>query len=62
MARSSRASASPRPPSSARPPRPPSRQSKRVITPVKTHGNYVRPNDQDWTDPIIAGSYDYPKW
>ncbi|OAV87401.1 hypothetical protein PTTG_29446 [Puccinia triticina 1-1 BBBD Race 1] len=38
MARS-RASASPRPS------RPPSRQSNRIITPVKAHGNYIRPDN-----------------
>ncbi|WAQ82019.1 hypothetical protein PtA15_2A332 [Puccinia triticina] len=35
----SRASASPRPS------RPPSRQSNRIITPVKAHGNYIRPDN-----------------
>ncbi|PLW10238.1 hypothetical protein PCASD_06265 [Puccinia coronata f. sp. avenae] len=44
MALSTRASASPRPPSSALPSLPPSRQSTRIITPVKTHANYIRPN------------------
>ncbi|WAQ91882.1 hypothetical protein PtA15_15A274 [Puccinia triticina] len=44
MAQSSRALASPRPSSSACAAQPPSRQSNRIITPVKTHANYVRPN------------------
>ncbi|PLW16375.1 hypothetical protein PCASD_24225 [Puccinia coronata f. sp. avenae] len=42
MAQSSPASACP---SSSIPSRPPSRQSTRIITPVKTHANYVRPNN-----------------
>ncbi|KAI9613170.1 hypothetical protein H4Q26_010449 [Puccinia striiformis f. sp. tritici PST-130] len=42
MARTPRVSASPRPSS---PSRPPSRQSSQIITPVKSHLNYVRTNN-----------------
>ncbi|KNE93047.1 hypothetical protein PSTG_13540 [Puccinia striiformis f. sp. tritici PST-78] len=42
MARTPRVSASPRPSPTSRPP---SRQSSRIVTPVKSHSNYVRTNN-----------------
>ncbi|KAI7938869.1 hypothetical protein MJO28_014448 [Puccinia striiformis f. sp. tritici] len=42
MARTPRVSASPRPSPTSRPP---SRQSSRIVTPVKSHPNYVRTNN-----------------